>query len=274
MPKWLLVFAGGAVVLVLLGFLSVAVYQAREAARANDCRNHLKQVVFALHNYHDTYISKFPPTEMDENSWRIRVNPMMVSSAFYSMYRLEEPWDSEWNSTLEFRRIDYDMSPKHRYNKIVPTDDMVKEIDPAATSFAYGWWQCLADSAQKSTHTSYLMLVGPHAFGLANDARSFDEITDGASMTIAVGETTGRDISWLQPKDFDVETMSFAINDPGTRSLASHHSGGPQVGMVDGSVIQLSPELPPELLRAMITINGGEKIIADENTLGGYRSER
>ncbi len=270
MPKWLLVFAGGAVVLVLLGFLSVAVYQAREAARANDCRNHLKQVGLALHNYHDTYNGKFPPANLIEHSWRVRIYPFTMASSFYDNYRFEEPWDGDWNRTLEFRRLPG--------KKILMEEDETEpglwEINPEASSFASEVWQCFADSDPKSTHTSYLMLVGPHAFGLANDSRSFDEITDGASMTIAVGETTGRDISWLEPKDFDVETMSLQINDPGTRSLASHHPGGPQVGMVDGSVIQLSPELPPELLRAMITINGSEKIIADENTLGGYRSER
>ena len=44
--------------------------------------------------------------------------------------------------------------------------------------------------------------------------------------------------------------------------------------MVNGSIIQLSPKLPPEVLKAMITINGGEKIVRDEKAPGGYRLEK
>ena len=58
---------------------------------------------------------------------------------------------------------------------------------------------------------------------------------------------------------------SFRLNDPTRPSVSSHHTlNGPHVLTVDGMVMSLRRGLPPETLRALLTIAEGERIDRSE----------
>ncbi len=55
-----------AIIAILIALLLPAVQQAREAARRTQCRNRLKQLVLALHNYADVYAEMLMPYSIDD----------------------------------------------------------------------------------------------------------------------------------------------------------------------------------------------------------------
>ena len=76
-----------AIIAVLIALLLPAVQQAREAARRTECKNKLKQLGLATHNFHDTFL-KFPVgLYNDDNNqwgWTVWILPYLDQAPLYS----------------------------------------------------------------------------------------------------------------------------------------------------------------------------------------------
>ncbi len=83
-----------AVIAVLIALLLPAVQQVREAARRTQCRNNLKQIGLALHNYHDNYLS-FPMGARRQRgigaSWYVGLLPYFEQQNVYDEFDMHGP---------------------------------------------------------------------------------------------------------------------------------------------------------------------------------------
>ncbi len=107
-----------AIIAVLIALLLPAVQQAREAARRTQCKNNLKQLGLALHNYHDVF-QTFPPgtinagARFSDPEWPYFLHhlyPYIDQATLYTAMnglQLPKPWitPGAWPATVAAKGI-------------------------------------------------------------------------------------------------------------------------------------------------------------------------
>ena len=162
------------------------------------------------------------------HSWRVLVLPFIEQQALYERYDFDEPWDSPANLAL------------------------AQTVIPA--------FRCPSDAVASGPETNYVMIVGPGTLYDGEESTSMRNIKDGTSNTIMFVEVVGSGINWLEPRDLDIEQLSFQINAPGGQGIQSSHPGGANVAFCDGSVRFLSETIDPQTLQNLITIDDGNPV--------------
>jgi type II secretory pathway pseudopilin PulG len=216
---------------ILVALILPAVQAAREAARRTTSTNNLRQILLALHNYHDSHKSfpahaNYSADGKPLLSWRVHILPFIEQQALYNQFHLDEPWDSE-------------------YNKKLLSTMPVQYIDPSSR----------LNPAEGRTH--YLGVKGTGmAFTGTENGTALKAITDGTSNTLVVVQVNDdRAAPWTKPDDWEMDSQN-----PLAGLSGSMHPGIFIAGYADGSVRNISEGIDPTVFKALLTIGGGEKI--------------
>jgi prepilin-type processing-associated H-X9-DG protein len=222
------------IIAILIALLLPATRSARPAARRAYCVNNLKQIALAVHHYERAYGALPPAFTVDAqgrplHSWRTLILPYLEQVRLYQSIDLSKPW--------------YD-----------PANARALETAPPV-------FRCPESTAPKNT-TTYLASVGPNSCLLPRVPRRLADVTDPHEQTLMVFEAgEDRAVPWMAPADAD-ELLVVSLRT--TTSL--HHQGGTHASFVDGSVKFLKPSTSASVLRALITIAGGD----NETIIEGY----
>ena len=176
-----------AIIAILIALLLPAVQQAREAARRIQCRNHIKQLALAVHNYADAY-GVLPPSACidpaisgtgNNGSWGVhgRILPFLEQANLYNSIDLSVAWDSQM--VINGLKIPVFACPSD------PGSDQLRDpgaglptLYPTTYGFSFGTWFVYNPSNGS---------VGNGAF-YPNAKLGFAAFTDGTSNTLLLSE--------------------------------------------------------------------------------------
>jgi hypothetical protein len=261
-----------ATIAVLIALLLPAVQQAREAARGVQCRNNLKQIALALHNYHDRSRC-FPPQTVVEWSsstgwwsWIARVLPDLDQRPLSEQVDFR---DDVWTNCHIYRAVTLQrLGVLH-----CPSDPHVDRVFESDTGCPGG--EAYALTSYLGCRGSTRQLPGNGVFPDVNRVTRIRDIRDGTSQTLLLGERPadpqaflgwwaagiGDDGHGLGDSVLDLSEGLHAgdLNDSADLlHYWSAHPGGAHFAMCDESVRLLSYSLDQQTLLALGTRNGGE----------------
>jgi prepilin-type N-terminal cleavage/methylation domain-containing protein/prepilin-type processing-associated H-X9-DG protein len=237
-----------AIIAILVSLLLPAVQAAREAARRTQCRNNLKQIGLALHNYHDTY-NTLPPGVVHKSG---NQNVAALASYGWGTFILPQLEQSTLFQSMQTNGVDLDQLLRQTGNAAqqlpltkltvyrCPSDtapDLNSKRDwdvPYSQFFAnrpvhLATSNYVAVSGSRWATPEEWIINGRDPFGTfwGDSKVNFRDITDGLSNTFIVGERDwqlGWAANWIGQRNYtgtgiwgsrqNLAILDVKINDP------------------------------------------------------------
>lgn len=287
-----------AIIAILIALLLPAVQQAREAARRSACKNNMRQLGLALHNYHDTHtafpsgwIGATPGVGHDVEglngyAWGTMLLPMIEQAPLYNRIDFSLSLIDPANIDLLRQPINVFRCPSDPQPE---TWEIEEEGSPGTVlaELASANYVAVFGSADTQPGGRELHdcegLVGQctgNGMFYHNSKVRMRDLTDGTSSTLAIGErltipfgTTDRHHStWsgVVPEGEEAFARVLGLTDhtpnsnnsttPHLDDFSSQHPGGVHFVLADGHVRFVSENINEQVYQWLSTIQNGEVI--------------
>jgi prepilin-type N-terminal cleavage/methylation domain-containing protein/prepilin-type processing-associated H-X9-DG protein len=241
------------IIAVLIALLLPAVQQAREAARRAQCKNNLKQLALAMHNYESTY-SRFPMggTLDSDFSVQARLLPYVEQANLQDLLDFAQPaftgsWSGKTPNPLFAAAFE---TPLAIF--LCPSDPAPAQTTVTASSgtYVYGGLNYMVSfGSGKGTNNDFRWPTDGVVY--EHSAVGFRDVTDGTSNTVMLSETVrsvGDDVV-LPAGETPTFPYAYTLNgssgvDPGLNAVPGMKaSGGPWSSYANADGMLSNPDL-------------------------------
>ncbi|MCC7475230.1 MAG: DUF1559 domain-containing protein [Pirellulales bacterium] len=277
-----------AIIGILVALLLPAIQASREAARKSSCKNNLRQVAIAMHNFESARKRlpsgyQYAPGPQGNSlgySWTALLLPFMELQSMYDAFDFKKPIFDNINAAIR---------EQHIPSLLCPTDVLSATgyVEMGTERYAMACYVANFGTPDLDDDQEQQLAPSGRPWGpfYRNSRTRLQEITDGLAHTLMVGERQNGPFRTAGSHGVHIEyetTWAGAVRDVGDasddhghmvlfqtghtpnhansddRDVCASHSGEALFALCDGSVHSIREDIDESLYFALGTMNGSE----------------